>query len=105
MAKKTDKSLKKLTKLVDKLQRQNERIAATLEETRKDQAGMRLEIQVLLEELEDAREDGLPESPEVTEPAKRRANELGVDLSSVNGTGSGGRILVKDVEDAGDGTS
>ena len=40
------------------------------------------------------------EEPEVTEAAKRRANEFGVDLSSVKGTGSGGRILVKDVEAA-----
>ena len=40
------------------------------------------------------------EEPEVTEAAMRRANEFGVDLSSVKGTGSGGRILVKDVEAA-----
>ncbi|HEX2740715.1 MAG TPA: E3 binding domain-containing protein [Rubrobacter sp.] len=40
------------------------------------------------------------EEPEVTEAAKRRAKEFGVDLSSVKGTGSGGRILVNDVEAA-----
>lgn len=32
-----------------------------------------------------------------TEAAGRRAHELGLDLSEVKGTGSGGRILVKDV--------
>ena len=37
---------------------------------------------------------------EATAPAERRARELGVDLSAVDGTGSGGRILVKDVERA-----
>lgn len=38
------------------------------------------------------------EGPEITEAAKRRAEELDVDLSNVEGTGSGGRILVRDVE-------
>ena len=41
------------------------------------------------------------EEPEVTDAAKRRAEELGVDPTSVEGTGSGGRVLVKDVEAAG----
>jgi pyruvate/2-oxoglutarate dehydrogenase complex dihydrolipoamide acyltransferase (E2) component len=40
------------------------------------------------------------EGPEVTDAAKRRAEELGVDPTSVKGTGSGGRVLVKDVEAA-----
>jgi pyruvate/2-oxoglutarate dehydrogenase complex dihydrolipoamide acyltransferase (E2) component len=48
----------------------------------------------------DAGDDG---EPEITEAAQRRARELGVDLSNVEGTGSGGRILVKDVEAAADG--
>jgi pyruvate/2-oxoglutarate dehydrogenase complex dihydrolipoamide acyltransferase (E2) component len=33
-----------------------------------------------------------------TPAAERRAEELGVDLSRVEGTGSGGRIIVKDVQ-------
>jgi hypothetical protein len=33
-----------------------------------------------------------------TDAARRKAGELGVDLSEVRGTGSNGRILVKDVE-------
>jgi pyruvate/2-oxoglutarate dehydrogenase complex dihydrolipoamide acyltransferase (E2) component len=48
----------------------------------------------------DAQQDHV-EEPEVTEAAKRRAEELGVDPSDVKGTGSGGRVLVKDVEAAG----
>ena len=40
------------------------------------------------------------EGPEVTDAAKRRAKELGVDPTSVEGTGSSGRVLVKDVEAA-----
>ncbi len=40
------------------------------------------------------------EEPEITEAADRRAKELGVDPTGVKGTGSGGRVLVKDVEAA-----
>ena len=40
------------------------------------------------------------EEPEVTDAAKRRAKELDVDPTTVEGTGSGGRVLVKDVEAA-----
>ncbi len=40
------------------------------------------------------------QEPEVTDAAKRRAKELGVDPTTVEGTGSGGRVLVKDVEAA-----
>jgi hypothetical protein len=35
--------------------------------------------------------------PEATEAAMNKARELGVDLSSLEGTGSGGRIIVRDV--------
>ena len=37
---------------------------------------------------------------EATNAARRKAEELGVDLSQVEGTGSGGRILVRDVQKA-----
>jgi len=40
---------------------------------------------------------GVPEEPEATEAARNKARELGVDLSSLEGTGSGGRIIVRDV--------
>ena len=35
--------------------------------------------------------------PEATEAARNKARDLGVDLSSLEGTGSGGRIIVRDV--------
>src|SRR5215217_5769451 len=38
--------------------------------------------------------------PEVTEAARNKARDLGVDLSSLEGTGSGGRIIVRDVTQA-----
>jgi pyruvate/2-oxoglutarate dehydrogenase complex dihydrolipoamide acyltransferase (E2) component len=47
----------------------------------------------------DAQQDH-QEEPEVTDAAKRRAKELNVDPTGVEGTGSGGRVLVKDVEAA-----
>jgi pyruvate/2-oxoglutarate dehydrogenase complex dihydrolipoamide acyltransferase (E2) component len=37
------------------------------------------------------------EEPEATEAARFKAGELGVDLCGLEGTGSGGRIIVKDV--------
>jgi len=41
--------------------------------------------------------------PEATPAAKKKAEEVGLDLSRVDGTGAGGRILVKDVIRATDG--
>ena len=38
--------------------------------------------------------------PNATDAARRKARELGVDLSQVEGTGAGGHILVKDVKRA-----
>lgn len=35
-----------------------------------------------------------------TDAARRKAEELGVDLSSVEGTGQGGRVLLRDVQKA-----
>jgi pyruvate dehydrogenase E2 component (dihydrolipoamide acetyltransferase) len=116
MAKKADKSLKKLEKDVAKLRKQNDKLAETLEKAREDQAAAQRDLRSLLEERltaqdagpgEQAAEDHSPgeaeEKPEVTEAAQRRAKDFDVDLSSVKGTGSGGRILVKDVEVAADG--
>ncbi|HET7270370.1 MAG TPA: E3 binding domain-containing protein [Rubrobacter sp.] len=48
-------------------------------------------------------DDGVTEEPfepEATEAARKKARDLGVDLSGVDGTGSGGRILVRDVTKA-----
>jgi pyruvate/2-oxoglutarate dehydrogenase complex dihydrolipoamide acyltransferase (E2) component len=40
---------------------------------------------------------GEAEEPRATNAAKRRAKELGVDLSTIEGTGSGGLITIQDV--------
>ncbi len=37
---------------------------------------------------------------EATDAARRKAEELGVDLSRIEGSGAGGRILVRDVKEA-----
>jgi pyruvate/2-oxoglutarate dehydrogenase complex dihydrolipoamide acyltransferase (E2) component len=46
---------------------------------------------------EDTQERG---EPDATEAARNKARELDVDLSGLEGTGSGGRILVRDVAKA-----
>jgi pyruvate/2-oxoglutarate dehydrogenase complex dihydrolipoamide acyltransferase (E2) component len=116
MAKNADKVLKNLQKDASKLRKQNDKLAKALEETREEQAEALREIRDLLEErvtaqeavLDEQAEDHPPdgeveEGPEVTEAAERRAKELGADPSGVKGTGSGGRVLVKDVESAAEG--
>ena len=62
-------------------------------------------------ELTAAPEAGAPDgepgrdgpAPEATPAANKKAEELGLDLSAVEGTGAGGRILVRDVLQAADG--
>jgi pyruvate/2-oxoglutarate dehydrogenase complex dihydrolipoamide acyltransferase (E2) component len=46
---------------------------------------------------------GRPGRPEATKAAARRARELGVGLSGLQGTGAGGRIVVRDVTRAAEG--
>ena len=48
----------------------------------------------------DDRVDEESGEPEATEAARKKARTLGVDLSGLQGTGSGGRILVRDVTGA-----
>ena len=45
-------------------------------------------------------ERGSAAEPYSTDAARRKAEELGLDLSRVEGTGSGGRILLRDVKKA-----
>ena len=47
------------------------------------------------EPVEEPERDG--SGPEATPAASRKAEELGLDLSTVEGTGAGGRVLVRDV--------
>lgn len=57
------------------------------------------EVQPDVEEPGDVRNatEDSAEEPEATEAARKKARHLGVDLTQVNGSGSGGRILVRDV--------
>ena len=56
-----------------------------------------------LEEHADSWASANEENPDATEAAKQRAEELGVDLSEVEGSGGGGVITVKDVVKAAQG--
>ena len=110
MAKKKDKALQRLKKDVARLREQNDKLAETLENTREEQASAHKELRSFLEERLTVQEAGPGEKKGdphggaeelvVTEAAQRRAEELGIDLSDVEGTGSAGRVLVKDVEAA-----
>jgi predicted RNase H-like HicB family nuclease len=51
----------------------------------------------LIEEQKQLLRDLLPESVNATFAARRKAEELGVDLSQIEGTGAGGLITVRDV--------
>jgi pyruvate/2-oxoglutarate dehydrogenase complex dihydrolipoamide acyltransferase (E2) component len=56
-----------------------------------------------LEEHSDSWASANEENLDATEAAKQRAEELGVDLSEVEGSGGGGLITVKDVMKAAQG--
>jgi pyruvate/2-oxoglutarate dehydrogenase complex dihydrolipoamide acyltransferase (E2) component len=47
------------------------------------------------EQTEDRGDEG---AVKATDAARRKAEELGVDLSDVKGTGSGGRVILRDVQ-------
>lgn len=52
------------------------------------------------EEVEGRESESEDIEADATEAARRKADELGVKLPDIKGTGSGGRILVRDVEEA-----
>jgi pyruvate/2-oxoglutarate dehydrogenase complex dihydrolipoamide acyltransferase (E2) component len=54
---------------------------------------------------EKAGEEEAEEEPKASDAARRKAEELGVDLSQVEGTGSGGLVTVKDVASLAEGTA
>jgi pyruvate/2-oxoglutarate dehydrogenase complex dihydrolipoamide acyltransferase (E2) component len=62
-----------------------------------DESGDVLAEDVVGEEAEGTQEE---EEVQATPAAKRKAEELGVDLSTVEGTGTGGRITGRDVQNA-----
>lgn len=101
MGKKMRKAIEKLTEAVEELREQNEDLSRKLTEALENQAE---EIQTLARTLESRADtqdvvSEAEEEPEATEAAERKAEELGVDLSEIKGTGAEGRILVKDVEE------
>ncbi|MGF1470686.1 MAG: E3 binding domain-containing protein [Rubrobacteraceae bacterium] len=108
MAKKTKKAVKQLTKAVEELREQNEalseKLTGALEEQAEATRTMMRRLESRLEDLheEDPEGPAEDEDPEATEAAERKADELDVELSEVEGTGSEGRILVSDVEEAAD---
>lgn len=68
------------------------------EDTRTETATAEAEPETEEAEPEEAEPEEEAESIKATDAARRRAEELGVDLQEVEGTGSGGQITVDDVK-------
>lgn len=126
MGKKTQKAIEELSKSVYKAQKRNAKLledqADRITEALEEQTESNRELTRLLQSyLSYSGEDGEHEKArsvsaqnedrsgdhqedtverEVTEAAERKADELGVDLDEVEGTGSSGRVIVSDVEEA-----
>lgn len=127
MDKKSRKAVKDLAEAVTEAQKRDAKLfeswAERVVEALESQAESNREMVRALEQRSDAsgtgRGEGAGEGPpaqsqspdasaehadaeehEVTDAAERKAEELGVDLDEVEGTGAGGRVLVKDVDEA-----
>jgi pyruvate/2-oxoglutarate dehydrogenase complex dihydrolipoamide acyltransferase (E2) component len=65
------------------------------------EAGVEEEEEAVVGEVSTPGEAGeQKDKAQATPAAERKAEDLGVDLSQIEGTGSGGRITVKDVTEA-----
>jgi pyruvate/2-oxoglutarate dehydrogenase complex dihydrolipoamide acyltransferase (E2) component len=59
-----------------------------------------VEEEVLEEHHSESHSSATEEEPDATDAARQKAEQLGVDLSEMEGSGAGGRITVKDVANA-----
>ena len=78
----------------------DERTPATAEPAEGVEAGLEEEAVVVGEASTPGEAGEQKDKAQATPAAERKAEELGVDLSQIEGTGSGGRITVKDVREA-----
>ena len=78
----------------------DESTPATPEPAEGEEAGVEEEEAVVGEASTPGEAGEQKDKVQATPAAKRKAEELGVDLSQIEGTGSGGRITVKDVREA-----
>src|SRR5215212_2391726 len=89
----TSESVKELEKRLDRVEGKLDRLLAALES---DQNGGAQVAETVAET------NGSPAAVRATDAAKRKASELDVDLSEVEGTGNGGQITVGDVRRKGE---
>lgn len=100
MNKKTKKALKKLSTEVSEVRKENAKLLRKLEdrvETLEKQAEANGQ-EMTASGARSKRDSDAPEGREITDAAARKAEDLGVDANEVEGTGSRGRVLVKDIE-------
>ena len=90
-------TIDKNPQILEDLARIAEETAGTAERTLEGVAGTIGETPD--QEAEDQASEDAGE-PDATDAARRKAEELGVDLTRIEGTGAGGRILVRDVKEA-----
>jgi pyruvate/2-oxoglutarate dehydrogenase complex dihydrolipoamide acyltransferase (E2) component len=80
--------------------REDESTPATAEPGEGVEAGLEEEEVVVGEASTPGEAAEQKDRAQATPAAERKAEDLGVDLSQIEGTGSGGRITVKDVTEA-----
>ena len=78
----------------------DESTPATAEPAEGVEAGVEEEEAVVGEASTPGEDGEQKDKAQATPAAERKAEDLGVDLSEIEGTGSGGRITVKDVTEA-----
>jgi pyruvate/2-oxoglutarate dehydrogenase complex dihydrolipoamide acyltransferase (E2) component len=102
-----------LSQALDALDNNPQILEDLLRSSEKTAGGGERALEGAAETIEDPPEQGADEDtedqetgaedagqPDATDAARRKAEELGIDLSQVEGTGSGGRILLRDVKKA-----
>ncbi len=86
----TTESVKEVETRLDRVEGKLDRLLAALEGAQNGDAPV-------------AETNGSPAEVRATDAARRKAGELGVDLSEVEGTGNGGQVTVEDVRRKGEG--
>ena len=89
MSSATAESVKNLENRLDRVEGKLDRLLAALEGPRDAREAV-------------ARANGSAVEVRATDAARRKAKELGVDLSEVEGTGTGGQVTVEDVRKKGE---
>jgi polyhydroxyalkanoic acid synthase PhaR subunit len=95
----TTESVRALGERLDRVEGKLDRLLAALENSARNDGAQDAEPSV----QEVVSLNGSPAGVSATDAARRKAAEMGVDLSEVEGTGNGGQVTVEDVRRKGEG--